>query len=42
MDPFSFRDHVALVQSRPPAAVSGSSALQLNDPVAFPPGGVEM
>ena len=30
MDPYSFRDHVAQVQSRPLATVSGGSAPQLN------------
>ena len=41
MDLRSFRDYVALVQSRPVAAVSGRFTSQLNDLATPPSGGVE-
>ena len=40
--PYSFRDHVARIQSRPRAAEPGRLAPQWNDLATSPPGGVEV
>ena len=41
MNPYSFRDYMALVQSRPAASVSGRFMPQLNDLAASPLDGVD-